>query len=385
MSGTWWVDEGDLLDEQADVLEVDLYKDLMLSGPPGSGKTNLLLLRANHLVLTAPDKEFYIICFTSLLQNFIRTGAGLYAFPENRIITQHKLYEQVLADHGFLPPRKHSESYADRAESLKSALTSMMKAGVGKHAYPVLFIDEAQDYSGEDLKIFKYLAANLTCAGDLRQGIYSVGETGVSWIADHPWDEEIALTFHHRVAPAILEVGDKMMDGKFGHQPMLETHQYKGDPGSIEVVPGIGLDEQIKTMIPKVGKQLALYPNQIIGVLVPQKEDVPHVVAQLSADPALAGRVTNAVSSSFDSTAHVWVSTVHSAKGLEFRCAHVVAADLFRKFLDHERRVAFMAVTRAKTALTIYHDKPLHAFFAAALARPNPAKVTTRNLFGKAS
>src|ERR1700761_2016454 len=188
MSGTWWVDEGDLLDEQADVFEVDLYKDLMLSGPPGSGKTNLLLLRANHLVLTAPHKEFYIICFTGLLKNFIRTGAGLYAFPENRIITQRKLYEQVLADHGFLPPRKHNETYTDREESLKSALASMMKAGVGKHAYPVLFIDEAQDYSGEDLKAFEYLAANLTCAGDLRQGIYSVGETGVSWITDHSWD-----------------------------------------------------------------------------------------------------------------------------------------------------------------------------------------------------
>lgn len=385
MSGTWWVDEGDLLDEQADVLEVDLYKDLMLSGPPGSGKTNLLLLRANHLVLTAPDKEFYIICFTSLLQNFIRTGAGLYAFPENRIITQQKLYEQVLADHGFLPQRKKNDSYTDRAESLKSALISMMEAGVGKHAYPVLFIDEAQDYSGEDLSIFEYLAENLTCAGDLRQGIYSVGETGVSWMADRAWGEKIALNFHHRVAPAILEVGDKMMDGKFGHQPMLETHQYQGDRGSIEVVSGIELNDQIKTMIPKVGKQLALYPNQIIGVLVPQKDYVPHVVAQLSADPMLAGRVTNAVSSSFDSTAHVWVSTVHSAKGLEFRCAHVVAADLFKKFREHERRVAFMAVTRAKTALTIYHDEPLHAFFAAALAKPNPAKVTTRNLFGKAS
>ncbi|WP_161500237.1 ATP-binding domain-containing protein [Burkholderia gladioli] len=385
MSGTWWVDEGELLDEQADVLEVDLYEDLMLSGPPGSGKTNLLLLRANHLVLTSPDKEFYIICFTSLLQNFIRTGAGLYAFPENRIITQYKLYEQVLADHGFAPPRKKNESYNDRIESLKSALASMMNEGIGKHAYPVLFIDEAQDYSGEDLEIFKYLAANLTCAGDSRQGIYSVGETGVSWIADHPWDKKISLQYHHRVAPAILEVGDKMMDGKFGHQPMLETHQYKGDPGSIEVVPGITLDEQIKTMIPKLGKQLALYPNQIIGVLVPQKEDVPRVVELLSADPTLAGRVTNAVSQYFDSTAHVWVSTVHSAKGLEFRCVHIVAADLFRKFLDHERRVAFMAVTRAKTTLTIYHEKPLHAFFAAALAKPNPAKVTTRNLFGKAS
>lgn len=49
MSGTWWIDESELLDEQIRVLEEDLDSDIILKGPPGSGKTNLLLLRANHL------------------------------------------------------------------------------------------------------------------------------------------------------------------------------------------------------------------------------------------------------------------------------------------------------------------------------------------------
>lgn len=384
MSGVWWVNQEDLLDEQAAVLEVDLFEDLMLSGPPGSGKTNLLLLRANHMMLTAPDKEFYIICFTGLLQNFIRTGAGLYSFPENRIITQYKLLEQVLSDHGLLPPRQPGESYDDRVTSLKSAMSAMMEEGIGRKAYPVLFIDEAQDYSAEDLAIFEYLATNLSCAGDLRQGIYAVGESGTAWLEAHAWGEKIALQFHHRVAPAILEVGDKMMAGKFGHQPMLETHQYKGDPGNVEVVGDTGLADQIKALALKIIRQLDVYPGQLIGVLVPNRKDVEQIVAQLSENPALAGRVTNAVSSDFNPALHVWVSTVHSAKGLEFRCAHVVAADLFSAFRDHERRVAFMAVTRAKTALTIYHDKPLHAFFSAALAKPQAKKVTVANLFGKA-
>lgn len=384
MSGAWWVNQEDLLDEQAAVLEVDLFEDLILSGPPGSGKTNLLLLRANHMMLTAPDKEFYIICFTSLLQNFIRTGAGLYAFPENRIITQYKLLEQVLGDHGYLPPREPGETYSERLTSLKSAMSAMMEKGLGNKTYPVLFIDEAQDYSGEDLAIFEYLATNLSCAGDLRQGIYPVGDTGISWLEGHAWGEKIALQFHHRVAPAILDVGDKMMEGKFGHQSMLETHQYKGDPGNIEVVAGVGLADQIKALALKLIRQLDVYPGQLIGVLVPHRKDVEQVVAQLSENSALAGRVTNAMSAAFNPALHVWVSTVHSAKGLEFRCAHVVAADLFAEFRDHERRVAFMAVTRAKTALTIYHDKPLHAFFAAALAKPKAKKITVANLFGKA-
>jgi superfamily I DNA/RNA helicase len=384
MSSTWWVDEDDLMEEQNDVLGVDLFDDLLLSGPPGSGKTNLLLLRANHLVLTEPDKEFYIICFTKLLRNFIRTGASIYLFPENRIITQYKLLEQALNDHGCLPVWPQGQSISDRMEALRAAMASMMQKGLGKHSYPVLFIDEAQDYSAEDLAIFDYLAENLTCAADLRQGIYEVGEAGASWLDGYSWDQRITLQYHHRVAPAILEVGDKMMKGKLGHQPMLETHQYKGDPGSYEVLAGMALDDQIKELIPKVIKQLAFYPNQIVGVLVPQNDDVARVVAQLSADPALAGRVTNAVSPAFDPALHVWVSTVHSAKGLEFRCVHILAADLFAKFRQHERRAAFMAVTRAKTSLTVYHEKPLHPFFASALAKSKSEQVKTRNLFGKA-
>jgi len=91
------------------------------------------------------------------------------------------------------------------------------------------------------------------------------------------------------------------------------------------------------------------------------------------------------MSREFDPKLPVWVSTVHSSKGLEYRCAHIVSADELSTFNAHERRVVFMAITRAKTTLDIYHLKPLHAFFASALAKPNADKVSIKNLFGKKS
>ncbi|QBP74552.1 hypothetical protein E2K99_05770 [Herbaspirillum huttiense] len=384
MSGTWWVEERDLLEEQLEVLSVDLTEDLFLSGPPGSGKTNLLLLRANHMVIASPEHEFYIICFTSLLQKFIRTGATIYSFPENRIITQHRLFEQVLGDHGFLPPRIKGESYSERDAALLAGMDAMMKAGVGKDSYPILFIDEAQDYSKEVLTVFKYLARNLTCAGDLRQGIYGAGVSGATWLREFSWSKSINLKFHHRVAPAIIDVADKIMNGKFDHVPMMETHQYKGDVGSVDVQSGIPFSEQLIRLVSKLIKQLAVYPGQIIGVLVPHRKDVEYVVAELLKNLELRPHVTNAMSPDFAPELRIWVSTVHSSKGLEFRCAHIVAADDFKDFQQQERRVAFMAVTRAKTALNIYHENALHPFFASALAKPNSEKVTVKRIFGKA-
>jgi DNA helicase IV len=185
------------------------------------------------------------------------------------------------------------------------------------------------------------------------------------------------------VAPAILEVADKIMAGKFNHKPMLDTHQYKGDPGTVDVVSGIDFAEQIKTAIPKIAKQLAVYPGQLVGVLVPLRNDVEGVVNQLLSAPDLTGKVSNAMATAFDPALPIWVSTVHSAKGLEFRCVHVMAAETMAKFQEHERRVTFTAVTRAKTSLTVYHHEPLHAFFAAALAKPSAQKVTVKKLFGK--
>jgi superfamily I DNA/RNA helicase len=258
-----------------------------------------------------------------------------------------------------------------------------MATGRGQHTYPILFIDEAQDYSAKDFEIFRYLAKNLSCAADLRQGIYNVGEDGAPWLYKHNWGASIALQFHYRVAPSILEVADKVMAGKFEHQEMLSTHQYTGDPGNIEVLGGIGVGDQIREMTSRLIRQLEVYPGQAIGVLVPNRKSVQEMVEQLAHIPELFGQVTNAMVSDFEPTYPIWVSTVHSAKGLEFRCVHVVTADLLAQFGKHERRVVFMAITRAKTALTIYHDRPLHPFFASAVSRPNSQAVSIKNLFGK--
>lgn len=383
MSDTWWIDEGELLEEQLEVLGKDLNIDLLLSGPPGSGKTNLLLLRANHLFLSQPGSEFYIICFTSLLQKFIRTGSSIYSFPENRIITQMKLFEQVLGDHGKLPRRTVGCTYKEREAQLKSAMVSLMSDGLAKESFPILLIDEAQDYSKLDFSIFKHLAKNISCAGDIRQEIYDTGKNSKSWMEEHEWHDSVNLKYHHRVAPAILEVADKIMLGKFHHQPMIGTHQYKGEPGFVEVLGGLDLEKQINTAAPKIEKQLNVYPGKLIGILIPLKDQINEVYEKLSAIPGLTGKVTNAMSSEFNPSLPIWVSTVHSSKGLEFRSVHIFAADTFSEFREHERRVAFMAVTRAKTALNIYHNAPLHAFFASALAKPNTKKVSLGNIFGK--
>jgi superfamily I DNA/RNA helicase len=48
---SWWRELGDLNDEQRNVIKLPAEGSFLVNGPPGSGKTNLLLLRANYLVV----------------------------------------------------------------------------------------------------------------------------------------------------------------------------------------------------------------------------------------------------------------------------------------------------------------------------------------------
>ena len=65
MPSTWWRDSSELVKEQSDLLDIDPDQRLLISGPPGSGKTNLLLLRANQLYLGSHPNLYVCLLYTS--------------------------------------------------------------------------------------------------------------------------------------------------------------------------------------------------------------------------------------------------------------------------------------------------------------------------------
>jgi superfamily I DNA/RNA helicase len=200
---------------------------------------------------------------------------------------------------------------------------------------------------------------------------------------DYSWDDSIRLVHHYRTAPNIIEIADKIMSGKLGHTPMLPTQEYKGDITPVEVFGKIELSDQLKVAVARISKQVDIYPGQKIGIITPRNEELNQVWAALSTSPELLSKVTNPKNRDFDPSKPVWVSTMHSAKGLEFRCVHILAADMIKQFNEHSRRLAFTGVTRAKTSLSIYHHQDLLPFFSAALAEKVEKKVTLDHVFGK--
>ena len=56
MNGTWWVGTGELDDDQNRIIVLPPDDNALIMGPPGSGKTNLLLLRAQLFTLSWVNK-----------------------------------------------------------------------------------------------------------------------------------------------------------------------------------------------------------------------------------------------------------------------------------------------------------------------------------------
>ena len=77
--------------------------------------------------------------------------------------------------------------------------------------------------------------------------------------------------------------------------------------------------------------------------------------------------------SSFSPDRHVVLSTTMGAKGVEFRAAHILAADNLKRF-PTQRNLTYTAVTRTKTSLSVYHLENLAGYFEKGLGACEPLK-----------
>src|SRR4051812_36775652 len=75
MNETWWLDPSQLDEAQKKILLEKPESQLLIIGPPGSGKTNLLMLRANYVRSVAPRQV--LITFTRTLNEFLKSGPSV--------------------------------------------------------------------------------------------------------------------------------------------------------------------------------------------------------------------------------------------------------------------------------------------------------------------
>jgi hypothetical protein len=370
MDDTWWVKQRQLDEHQKKIFTLSVKEDHLVKGPPGSGKTNLLLLRAKQLI-GSNIPNVIVVVFTRTLQEFIKAGAPNYGIPASKILTFKRLATDLLYRVGAsvsLP------SNFDRArEILVQALRAQVQGGRLSQEYSCVLLDEAQDFLPGEIDVLRTLGERFFGVADSRQKIYK-GQDSIKDLEKSI--NTVKLPFHYRNGQKICIVADGLAKDLTGDPTLLETSKYPEArlESSVDPLSFSTLDEQCSELIVRLDSQTKAYPGQLIGVVCPRGEDLLRVVERLR-QSQFANQLVVQTSEEgyeiFHPERNICACKLHSAKGLEFRALNMLAAEGLRKF-PMQRELAFMGVTRAKTSLCIYHSADLPSFLEEALSKLTP-------------
>ena len=355
MNETWWVSEGQMDDDQQRVVALPLDKGQLVIGPPGSGKTNLLVLRAKYMTL-AKRPNFQIVVFTRALREFIVAGASDYGVSEEKIVTSHQFFGNVLYQYGVKATRV--EDFGEQRKSLVEQVTGVVQDHGLQHLYDAILLDEAHDYLPEEIELFARLGRTLYAVADRRQKIYS-GEEPFG-VLESIVEGKAELTHHYRNGLSICKFADEIGRDREAFHPITDSCNYNEEdrPSSVRYEHCGSLDEEIESIISKLGGQIAAYPDERIGIISPSRDAAKRVWTAIEqtefVDSASFHGEDEVVR--FEEDVRICVSSLHASKGLEYRVLHVVSCENFAR-RPLPRFLAFTAVTRAKTALYMYYSE----------------------------
>lgn len=373
MATLWWTKKEQLDRYQIDLIQnLPLRENFLILGPPGSGKTNVLLRRAQFVRgQTLPN--VLVLTFTRPLTEFVKTGCfdaqGREIFPRNCVTTLESWQRFLYRQHGADLPQGPSPLTERKRRLAIGAMNFRDQERLPP--YDALFIDEAQDLLVEEIKLLAQWSSVLFFVGDDRQRIFEETE-GLAAVREVvPPANERVLEFHYRIAPEICRVADRILLPSNG-KSLVSTEHYTGPtPATVSMQQKLTKDQQLEITASLLRQQIRVYGDLIsqgdrLGVIVARKDDREAAFHYLEAIPALAGKSKiirsreeseDDYDPSFDPEVPICILTVKGCKGLEFRAVHWLFADELAHYYTLEHY--YTVVTRAKTSLNVYSSNAL--------------------------
>jgi len=239
--------------------------------------------------------------------------------------------------------------------------------------YDAIFLDEAQDYLPEEIEVFRLLTQRLIVAADSKQKIY-VGNDCLEQLASCV-DQTLKLEHHYRNGQKICRVADGLGESWPDYKKMLDGCNYdeESKPSSVEVVRCNGIEEEADEILKRLDIQLKAYPEELIGIVTPRKAELETLWNKIQASKfgQMAVLHVSYKHIGFEDDTRICVTTMHGAKGLEFRALHMAGCQYLKKF-PNQRQLSFTAVTRCKTSLALYHSGDLPGYLESALEKLEP-------------
>ncbi len=368
----WWTARNQLDENQIELIEeIPLHESRIVVGPPGCGKTNVLLRRA-QFARSQGLSNVLVLSFTRPLTEFVKTGCyegSKEIFPASLVTTVESWIRSLYRNHKIDLPVVSGGGLSDWKRALAAGAAGLSTSS-SQPRYDTIFVDEAQDLFAEEIELIKEWGDCAFFTGDSRQKIYAAADGVPAIEAVFSGIETSELSFHYRLAPELCRVADKILRPQAGAS-LASTSLYTGPkPGRAEPHGPMSRTNQIAQMMVSVKNQLRVYSTLIdqgdrIGIVVPERADREVVLAAMEDDDELGNLAQiirakstdisdSGYSPAFDPAKPVSIVTEAGSKGLEFRAVHWLFSDTSWRRRSSE--VYYTVITRAKTSIDIYYD-----------------------------
>jgi superfamily I DNA/RNA helicase len=329
----FYVKEEELDDYQVKIINKRTDSSFIVKGCAGSGKSILALWKAKQI--QENGNSFLFVIFTKALKQYMKDGIAQIGLSANNVENYNQCFFW----------NKDGDTW---------------KQGDWKKGqFDYLIVDEAQDFSKEDILLFKDKAKKaLLLYGDSAQQLYkfftdktAISMDDMAYITRFPTEQ---LVFNHRLPKKIARLAERINN----ENDDLENRCRKE---GVEL-PKILRYSSLNTQLDNIAEIIKNRNFEDVGILLRNNADVKKVADYLTSKGIkVDAKVNDNVELDFNSS-NPKIMTYHSSKGLQFEA--VFLPECTASGTD-DRNPLYVAITRTYQSLYIMHSGNLSSFFDA--------------------
>lgn len=347
----WVLPFSDLTPEQQEIVQLPVNQHRVVTGPPGSGKTQVMLHRAKYLAEYLENTQRYqVFLYTKVLRSYIQSGLLDLNLPIDKVTTLDAwCYQKHQLSIGGIPL---AGGKPDFSRIRTNVLEHLNDTYIQRYKFVV--VDEGQDLSTTSYEILDKIADHVTVFTDDLQQIYDDGATssGIYNALGIPYSSRSLLNAY-RNSPAVAKLVSYFIDHNDRRNQYLAMQHDRTigrDIPLMYVAPSFNAEMD---RLARIIEQRVLQ-NQRVGIIVMQNR-LAHGYAQGLEERGVEVEVLDygyRNEREFDFQNNVpKIVSIYNSKGLTFDVALIphLRNSAFPAHADHfmRRRLLFVAMSRA--------------------------------------
>ncbi|MEW6233871.1 MAG: UvrD-helicase domain-containing protein [Candidatus Omnitrophota bacterium] len=274
---SWLLTYNELTPDQQRAFALGPDEPRAVIGGPGSGKTQILLHRAQYLShrFHIQPNRFRIFVYTNVLKDYIQSAFSLLGLPEENILTIDHWRRLFFEEHiGRKLPWDYENKQPDFDAIREAVYNKVCSGSISLPLYDFVLVDEGQDLEIETFQLLKKISAHITVCMDSKQQIYERGsnEAEILHILGIK-KRNVNLIDAFRVCPFLVEVAAQLISDPSEREAFKnQTRQPQTEKQPPLLYLAKNFEDETRMLYEMVRERLM--KNEKIAILFPQNRQV---------------------------------------------------------------------------------------------------------------